>query len=240
MSNQNNISLSAAKHIAIIMDGNRRWAKSKGLKAIDGHKKGITVVEEVIKLAIDFRIDNLTLFAFSSENWRRKDNEIQDLIGLLRFFLNKQIDNLLKEGICLKVLGDISLFPKDISKQLIKLEEKSSKNTKLTLVIAMNYGARQEITYSIKKIANDLLNKNISVPDITEEKISSYLYTSGLPDPDLIIRTGGDCRLSNFLLWQAAYSELIFIKKPWPEFSKNDFKAAINEFNKRERRFGGF
>ena len=230
---------SFAKHVGIIMDGNRRWAKLNGLKSIEGHKKGATNVKEIIKIAITCNIKYLTLFAFSSENWKRTNEEIQDLISLLRFFLKRQINEFLKNDICLKILGEISLFPNDIIKDLNKLSESSKENKKLNLIIAINYGSRQEITSSVKKIANDIACKKISIHDISEKIISDNLYTKGLPDPDLIIRTGGDCRLSNFLLWQSAYSELIFIKKYWPEFNQDDFLSAINEFNQRERRFGG-
>ena len=235
---QNNF-LSFAKHVGIIMDGNRRWAKVNGLKSIEGHKKGATNVKEIIKIAITLKIKYLTLFAFSSENWKRTNEEIQDLIGLLRFFLKRQFSEFLKNDICLKVLGEISIFPSDIIKDLDKLSEASKGNKTLNLIIAMNYGSRQEITSSVKKIAHDIACKKITIDDINEKIISDNLYTKDIPDPDLIIRTGGDCRLSNFLLWQSAYSELIFIKKYWPEFNQDDFLSAINEFNQRERRFGG-
>ena len=230
---------SFAKHVAIIMDGNRRWAKLNGLKNIDGHKKGSSNVKEIMKVAISCKIKYLTLFAFSSENWKRTNEEIQDLIGLLRYFLKRQINEFLKNDICLKILGETSLFPSDIIKDLNQLSETSKDNKTLNLIIAINYGSRQEITRSIKKIAHDVALKKITINEINEKKISDNLYTKGIPDPDLIIRTGGDCRLSNFLLWQSAYSELIFIKKFWPEFSQDDFLSAINEFNQRERRFGG-
>ncbi len=238
--NNNKKSLSSsAKHVGIIMDGNRRWAKLNGLKSIDGHKKGASNVKEIIKIAIICKVKYLTLFAFSSENWKRNNSEVQDLISLLRFFLKKQINELLENDICLKVLGEVDLFPNDIIKDLNKLSEASKENKTLKLIIAINYGSRQEITNAVRQMANDLVGKKITINDINEKSISDNLYTKGLPDPDLIIRTGGDCRLSNFLLWQSAYSELIFIKKYWPEFNQDDFVSAINEFNKRERRFGG-
>ena len=231
---------SSVDHVGIIMDGNRRWAKSKGLKKIDGHKHGTYVARDIIKSAIELNIKYLTLFAFSSENWKRKSNEIKDLMGLLRFFLKKEIKTLIKSGVKLRILGDISIFPEDISNSLKNAVLLSNNNDNLELIIAINYGSRQEITNTVKKIANDVLMRKISLNDITEKTISKSLYTSGVPDPDLIIRTGGDSRLSNFLLWQSAYSELIFVKKTWPDFSKSDFIDAVNEFHKRERRFGGF
>ena len=239
MSNNKKKNLYFPKHIGIIMDGNRRWAKLNGLKSIDGHKKGANNVKEIINIAVKCDVKYLTLFAFSSENWKRTNQEVQDLISLLRYFLKKQINDLLKNNICLKVLGEITLFPKDIIKDLNNLVEASKHNKKFQLIIAINYGSRQEITSSVKKIASYLSSKSITIDQINEKLISDSLYTAGLPDPDLIIRTGGDCRLSNFLLWQAAYTELLFVKKPWPEFSKDDFLSAISEFNNRERRFGG-
>ena len=239
MHNSKKSFLSLAEHVGIIMDGNRRWAKINGLKTIDGHKKGATNVKQIIKIAISCKVRYLTLFAFSSENWKRTNEEIQDLISLLRFFLKRQINELLRNDIRLKVLGELALFPSDVVKDLNKLSEASKKNKTLNLIIAINYGSRQEITSTVKKIAHKAVRKKITIDDINDKLISDNLYTKDLPDPDLIIRTGGDCRLSNFLLWQSAYSELIFIKKYWPDFNPDDFLDAINEFNKRERRFGG-
>ena len=239
MHNSKKSFLSLAEHVGIIMDGNRRWAKINGLKTIDGHKKGATNVKQIIKIAISCKVRYLTLFAFSSENWKRTNEEIQDLISLLRFFLKRQINELLRNDIRLKVLGELALFPSDVVKDLNKLSEASKKNKTLNLIIAINYGSRQEITSTVKKIAHEAVRKKITIDDINDKLISDNLYTKDLPDPDLIIRTGGDCRLSNFLLWQSAYSELIFIKKYWPDFNPDDFLDAINEFNKRERRFGG-
>ena len=231
--------LSNAHHVGIIMDGNRRWAKSKGLKKIEGHKQGARAAKNIVKAAIANNITHLTLFAFSSENWKRGSSEVDDLIGLLRFFFKKEINNLIKSGIKIKILGELSLFPEDIINLLNKSVSISKNNNKLNLIIAINYGSRQEITYAVKKIVKEALLKKININDINEDTITNFLYTEGLPEPDLIIRTGGDCRLSNFLLWQSAYSELLFIKKAWPDFTKDDFFQAVNEFNNRERRYGG-
>ena len=239
MTNSRQNFFSLAKHVGIIMDGNRRWAKLNGLKNLEGHKKGANNVKKILKVAISCKIKYLTLFAFSSENWKRTNEEIQDLISLLRFFLKRQINEFLENDICLKILGELSLFPNDIINDLNKLSEASKENKTLNLIIAINYGSRQEITSTVKKIAYYAISKKITINDINDKLISDNLYTKGLPDPDLIIRTGGDCRLSNFLLWQSAYSELIFVKKYWPDFNQDDFLSAINEFNKRERRFGG-
>ena len=232
-------SFSNVQHVGIIMDGNRRWAKSKGLKKIEGHKQGAGTAKNIIKAAVENNITHLTLFAFSSENWKRGSSEIDDLIGLLRYFLKKEINNLIKSGIKIKILGELSLFPEDIIHLLNKSVNISKNNNKLNLIIAINYGSRQEITYAVRKIVKEVLLKKININEISEETISNFLYTEGIPEPDLIIRTGGDCRLSNFLLWQSAYSELLFIKKAWPDFTKDDFLQAVNDFNNRERRFGG-
>ena len=227
-------------HIGIIMDGNRRWAKSKGLKLYYGHRRGVESAKHIIEEAILLQVKNLTLYAFSSENWKRDPLEIKDLMNLLRLFLKKELKNLIKSGIKLKILGDLSLFEKDIKKQIEQAIEYTKGNTKINLIIAINYGSRQEITNTLKFLINQVVNNNIDINDIDERIVGKALYTGDIPDPDLIIRTGGDTRLSNFLLWQSAYSELMFIDKPWPEFTKEDFSSAVNDFLNRERRFGGF
>ncbi len=227
------------KHLGIIMDGNRRWAKSKKLKPIEGHKKGIETAKIIIKEAIKKNILFLTLYAFSSENWKREPSEIEDLMELLRLFLNTEIQKLSESGVKLTVLGDLSQFDKDIREKIKKASLINKKKYKINLIMAINYGARQEITNAIQKICKKLLNDKIKYNQITEKEIACNLYTNGIPDPDLIIRTGGDSRLSNFLLWQAAYAELMFFKKPWPEFTKSDFSKALLDFDNRERRFGG-
>ena len=231
--------LNTLKHLGIIMDGNRRWAKAKGLDAIKGHKQGIETAKVIIKTAMEENITFLTLYAFSSENWKRDPTEIKDLINLLRFFLKNEINRLANSGVKLSILGDLSQFDKDIKNNIKKACSYNKENFKINLIIAINYGARQEITKAVKEICNEVLKKKIPINKINERKIESNLYTNGLPDPDLIIRTGGDSRLSNFLLWQAAYAELMFFKKPWPDFTKKDFLTAISEFKSRERRFGG-
>ncbi len=227
-------------HIGIIMDGNRRWAKSKGLKLYYGHRRGVESAKHIIEEAILLQVKNLTLYAFSSENWKRDPLEIKDLMNLLRLFLKKELKNLIKSGIKLKILGDLSLFEKDIKKQIEEAIEYTKQNEKINLIIAINYGSRQEITNTLKFLINQVVNNNIHINDIDERIVGKALYTGDIPDPDLIIRTGGDTRLSNFLLWQSAYSELMFIDKPWPEFTKEDFSSAVNDFLNRERRFGGF
>ena len=227
------------KHLGIIMDGNRRWAKSKKLDSIEGHKKGIETAKIIINESIKKKILYLTLYAFSSENWKREPTEIEGLMDLLRVFLDKEIKILSNSGVKLTVLGDLRQFDKDIREKVKKASKLNKKNFKINLIMAINYGARQEITNAVQKVCKKLLLKKIALKQVTQQEIASNLYTKNIPDPDLIIRTGGDSRLSNFLLWQAAYSELIFFKKPWPDFTKNDFSKAILDYNNRERRFGG-
>ena len=226
-------------HVAIIMDGNGRWAKNKGLPRLAGHKAGVERLKEIVEATINCNVSFLTLYAFSSENWKRDPEEVQGLISLLRYFLKNEIKNLIKSGVKLRVLGDLSSFEDDLKKQINTAVIKTKENSKINLIIAINYGSRQEITNCIKVLLGQVIKNNIGLNDIDEKIVSNSLYTSGLPDPDLIIRTGGDSRLSNFLLWQAAYAELMFIDKPWPEFSKQDFLIAMQDFNNRERRFGG-
>jgi len=227
-------------HLGIIMDGNRRWAKSKGLESIKGHQQGIETAKVIIKAAIEKNISFLTLYAFSSENWKRDPSEIKDLMNLLRLFLNNEVDSLSNSGVKISILGDISQFDNDIKNNILKAKTFNKKKFKINLIIAINYGARQEITRAAKEICKKVLKNKIQVNQIDENEIENNLYTKGLPDPDLIIRTGGDSRLSNFLLWQVAYTELVFFKKTWPDFTKKDFLKAISEFNSRERRFGGY
>ncbi|MBF97058.1 MAG: Ditrans,polycis-undecaprenyl-diphosphate synthase ((2E,6E)-farnesyl-diphosphate specific) [Alphaproteobacteria bacterium MarineAlpha9_Bin4] len=227
------------KHLGIIMDGNRRWAKSKGLQTIEGHKQGIETAKIIIKAAIEKKISFLTLYAFSSENWKRDPAEIKDLMSLLRFFLKNEIHRLSDSGVKVTVLGDISQFDDDIKINIKKASLYNEKKFKINLIMAINYGARQEITNAVQKICKKLLNNKIDINQVNEKEIEDNLYTNGVPDPDLIIRTGGDSRLSNFLLWQSAYAELMFFKKPWPDFTKKDFSKAISDYKDRERRFGG-
>ncbi len=232
-------STDSLKHIGIIMDGNGRWAKSKGLKRIEGHRRGSQSVKDIIEGAMDFGVDTLTLYAFSAENWKRPSQEIKDIMNLLRYFIKTELNNLNNAGVKLNILGDISVLSKDIIKNISNALKITSNNKKLNLVVAINYGSRQEITKAIKNIVTQVKSGDIDISDISEKTISQNLDTNGTPDPDLIIRTGGEFRLSNFLLWQAAYSELIFSDIPWPDFSKKDLEAAINVYKSRIRRFGG-
>ncbi|MEW6557038.1 MAG: isoprenyl transferase [Elusimicrobiota bacterium] len=221
------------KHIAIIMDGNGRWAKKRGLPRLAGHRAGVKAVEKIVKTANELGISVLTLYAFSTENWLRPKNEIKGLFKVLKIFLQKKLPKLVKNNIRLKVIGDISKLPSDIVNDITKAVQLTSKNTGLILNIALNYGGRQEIVAAVNKILVSDIKK------IDEQMFEKYIYTEGLPDPDLIIRTSGENRISNFLIWQSAYSEFYTTDVLWPDFSKQDLISAIAEYQKRNRRFGG-
>jgi len=220
------------KHVAIIMDGNGRWGiQNKGSRNL-GHRAGLDTIEEIIKETIKQKINYLTLYAFSTENWKRPKKEVSFLFNLLENFLNKKIDNLVKNNIKLIFIGDKKKFNNELQKLLKKTENKTTNNKGLQINLALNYGSKEEILNAIQ-IANK------SKKRITEKNISRNLYTSGIPDPDLLIRTGNTQRLSNFLLWQLAYTEIFFEKKLWPEFKKNDYKKNLNKFRLLKRNFGG-
>lgn len=221
-------------HIGIIMDGNRRWARKKGLPLMWGHKKGYSVVQKVGKWCLKRGIKILTLYAFSTENWHRSKKEVEYLFRLLKQALEKDIKKLHKRGIKLRVIGKIEELPQDLQKAIRKAMKLTSKNTKGILNLAINYGGRLEILEAVKEI----LRKKIPPSKINEETFSKYTYTAGLPDPDLIIRTSGEKRLSGFLTWQSVYSELIFIKKYWPDFTEEDLEKCLKEYARRKRRFG--
>ncbi|QCI18786.1 polyprenyl diphosphate synthase [Buchnera aphidicola] len=227
-------------HVAIIMDGNGRWAQKKGKIRSFGHKIGFKAVKETIKFAIKNNIKVLTLYAFSSENWKRPKLEVISLLKLFLFTLNNEIENLNKYNICLKVIGDITFFNKELQLSIYNAEKKTIKNSGLTLNIAANYGGKWDIVQGVKKIIADVRNGYLDINQIEEETFSQYLSTSTLLPVDLVIRTGGEKRISNFLLWQIAYSELYFTDILWPDFNKFIFQDAINYFSTRKRRFGGF
>ena len=220
------------KHVAIIMDGNGRWGLKKKNSRNLGHKKGIIRVEEVINQSIKKKIKFLTLYTFSSDNWKRPKFEINFLFTLLENYIDNEFNNLKKKNIKIKILGDISKFPSRLKSKLRKVERKTNNNTLIQINLALNYGSRQEIINAFKKI--NLNKKKI----ITEKLISNNLYTKIVPDPEILIRTGNTNRLSNFLLWQINYTEIFFIKKLWPDFNKNDFNKILNKFNKIKRNFG--
>ena len=225
-------------HIGIIMDVNGRWAADKGWPRSFGHRAGAKKVSEIIKYCPELKVKTLTLYAFSTENWKRAAHEVSSLMRLFRGYLQNKYLEVVKNNIKVKFLGDTNPLPKDILLQMKKLETDTKKNNGFFLNIALNYGGRNEIIRSTKKIAKDLLSDKISVDDINETLFSSYLDTNGQKDPDLIIRTAGEMRLSNFLLWQSVYSELYFSNKMWPEFTTQDFEMAVHSFRQRNRKFG--
>ena len=220
------------------MDGNGRWAADKGWPRSFGHRAGAKKVSEIIKYCPELKVKTLTLYAFSTENWKRAAHEVSSLMRLFRGYLQTKYLEVVKNNIKVKFLGDTNPLPKDILLQMKKLETDTKKNNGFFLNIALNYGGRNEIIRSTKKIAKDLLSDKISIDDINETLFSSYLDTSGQKDPDLIIRTAGEMRLSNFLLWQSVYSELYFSNKMWPEFTTQDFEMAVHSFRQRNRKFG--
>ena len=226
-------------HVAIIMDGNGRWAKERGLPRVMGHRRGVEAVRETVRAAAQSGVQVLTLFAFSSENWSRPESEINDLLGLMKLFIRKDLSELKKGNLRIKIIGNRDGLQADILGQLIEAERATADNSGMLLCIAFNYGARDEMTRAVKKLASDVERGLLSAASITAEMIEANLDTADLPDPDLIIRTSGEERLSNFLLWQAAYAEFLFIPDYWPDFGAKQFVEALNEFARRERRFGG-
>ena len=225
-------------HIAIIMDGNRRWAKAQGKPAGFGHKAGAKTLENIVRYANKIGLKYITVYAFSTENWKRAEEEVSGLMLLLQNYLSDYAKRADTENIRIKVLGDITKFPTGTQKSINECIERTKGNTGVTLNIALNYGGRAEIVEAIKQISQDIKSNKISEEQITEDLINNYLYTKNMPDPDLIIRTSGEIRLSGFLAWQSTYSELYFIEKNWPDFTDKDLDEAISEYNKRTRKFG--
>ena len=229
------LKLISPKHVAIIMDGNNRWTKKHKLRGYIGHEKGIDSIQHCIDTAKLFNIKYLTLFSFSSENWSRPKKEVTFLMNLMRKYLSNKINDLMKDKILVRMIGDKSKLPKDIVKKIDYYEKLTSKNKGLNLIFALNYGARNEIIYAIKRILKNIKKKK---ENINEKLISSNLFTKNIPDPDLLIRTSGEKRISNFLLWQIAYTELVFLKVLWPDFKKKHFIEALKQYSKRVRRYG--
>jgi len=226
------------QHIAIIMDGNGRWATQKGLPRIMGHKTGAETVEKIIEAALEFGIDYLTLYAFSSENWKRPKSEVDALMNYLKSYLTKAEKEFNEKGIRLLAIGELELLPDKVTQRLSKTIESTKNNLNMTVVLALSYGSRQEIARAAKSIAQEVKNGKIDIDSIDENTFSNYLYTSKIPDPDILIRTSYELRLSNFLLWQLSYAEFYFSKKMWPDFSKEDLREIISDFQKRERKYG--
>jgi undecaprenyl diphosphate synthase len=226
------------KHVAFIMDGNGRWAKSQGQHRLFGHAEGVLSVKEIIKTAREIGIHYLTMYAFSTENWNRPAEEVAGLMDLLVQAITNETDEMHENGVRLMTIGDITALPESCISSLNEATEKTRENKNLTLVLALNYSARSEITNAFRSLATDVENGTISISQISEETISEKLNTSGIPDPELLIRTSGECRISNFLLWQLSYTELYFTPVHWPDFRRKEFLNAIIAYQQRERRFG--
>ena len=226
------------KHIAIIMDGNRRWAKKQGKSASFGHKQGAKTLEKIVRYANKIGLKYITVYAFSTENWKRTEEEVKALMALLQSYLDDYSKRADSENIRVKILGDITALSQGMQKSIINCMERTKNNTGVTFNIALNYGGRDEIVKSVQNIVKEVQNGNIKIDDINEELISNNLYTKGQPDPDLLIRTSGEMRLSNFLPWQLVYSEFLFVDKNWPDFTEEDLDNAILEYQKRTRKFG--
>lgn len=226
------------RHVAIIMDGNGRWAQARGLPRTAGHKRGAEAVRGVVEEAIRKGVRYLTLFGFSSENWKRPDGEVRDLLGIIRFYLRREISELHKKGIRLRVIGDRARLPNDIRALIDDSETLTSQNTRFDLIIALSYGGRDEIVRAARALAEDACSGKIAPEDIDQDAFAQRLYTADIPDPDLLIRTSGEKRISNFLLWQMGYSELVFVDTLWPDFSADIFAATLEEFGQRDRRYG--
>jgi undecaprenyl diphosphate synthase len=220
------------------MDGNGRWAKSRGLPRTAGHRRGADAVREAVKSAADLGVSYLTLFGFSSENWKRPQGEVRDLMGLLRYYLRSEVKDLHANGVRLLVVGERERLDPDIISLIEDAERKTVSNTKFTLVLALNYGGRQELVRAAKRLVADVAAGRRDPSEIDEDAFASQLFTADIPDPDLLIRTSGEKRISNFLLWQSAYAELVFLDVLWPDFSRLDLEGAIQEFQRRERRYG--
>lgn len=231
-------SVSIPKHVAIIMDGNGRWAKSQDLPRLAGHKAGANTAKDIALAAADLGIKYLTLYTFSSENWLRPASEVAHLMSLLRYYLKQETKILHKNNIRINVIGSLERLDVDIYEQIQQVAKVTENNTGLQLTLAISYGAREEILYAAKALVQEVTAGKIALDTVTETMFSNLLYTKNIPDPDLIIRTSGEMRLSNFLIWQSAYSELYFSDVLWPDFTKEDLVEAIAEFNKRERRYG--
>lgn len=230
---------SLPQHLAIIMDGNRRWAKRKGLSPIEGHAMGAEALRKVVRACRQIELPFLTVYAFSTENWKRPQNEINALMSLLVEYIYKERQEMQENNIRFKTLGEVEKLPSEQVKAIKFIENETKENNKLCLNVALNYGGRREILEAIHKIIKDLKLNKIKEEELSEDLFSSYLYTAGMPDPDLLIRTSGEKRLSNFLLWQTAYTEIWYTEVLWPDFSEEELYCALSEYQKRKRRFGG-
>ena len=229
----------SARHVAIIMDGNGRWAASRGLPRSAGHRAGAEAVRKTLRAAVEEGVEVLTLYAFSSENWRRSAEEVSDLKGLLLYYIERELDGLSREGVRLRLIGDPSPFGPQLLARLDRAVERTASNDRLTLVVALNYGSRAEFVAVARRLAEQSASGAIAPEEIDEQQVDSMMQTAGLPPLDLLIRTSGEQRLSNFLLWQAAYAELLFVDVLWPDFDGTHLRSALADFTRRQRRFGG-
>ncbi|NLZ48194.1 MAG: isoprenyl transferase [Clostridiales bacterium] len=227
------------KHIAIIMDGNGRWAKARNLPRTMGHRAGVETIRRIVKECNRIGVKYLTLYAFSTENWKRPKDEVNALMKLLLEYLKQEVEELHKNNVVVNHIGDISKLPEACQEELIKAYEKTKNNTGVVLSLALNYGGRDEIIHAVKNMIGQYKEGKIDINDISEESFSNYLYTTGIPDPDLVIRPSGEKRISNFLLWQSAYSEFWYSSIYWPDFTEEDLHQAIKDYQNRDRRFGG-
>ena len=225
-------------HVGIIMDGNGRWAAAKGLPRLEGHRRGVEALRQAVRSAIELHIDYLTVYSFSTENWSRPAQEVSDLLGLLKRFIRNDLADLHRQNVRVRIIGERANLAADIRNLLDEAEQLSKANTGLTLVVAFNYGGRQELTTAVRRICAKALEGSVRPEEISPALIAQHLDTAGIPDPDFIIRTSGEQRLSNFLLWQSAYAEFVFLPMHWPDFDHAAFEAALCEFRGRERRFG--
>lgn len=226
------------RHVAVIMDGNGRWAQKKGLSRIEGHKQGKEAVRAVVEASRKLGVEYLTLYAFSTENWQRPSREVQALMGLLRRYLRTELSRMMKNNIRLLVIGDLERLPRDIRQALAADVAATQHNTGLTVVLAVSYGSREEITEAVRTIAQAVKRGELDPKDIDEDVVARHLGTAHIPDPDLLIRTSGEMRLSNFLLWQIAYTELYMTETLWPDFGEEEFLQALHHYRRRQRRFG--
>ena len=232
------MSIAGLQHIAFIMDGNRRWAKQRGLPVFQGHKKGADVLVDIAKAVKELGVKYMTVYAFSTENWQRSESEVSQLMDLLRQYLDSGFDELQKNNACIKFIGERNMLAPDIVEKIEKIERDTAQNGAVTLCVVLSYGGRQEITAAVRKIAAQTAEGKLRVEDIDADVVGNNLYTAGIPDPDLMIRTGGEFRMSNYLLWQLSYSELYFSKTLWPDFAAAELKQIIEDYTKRERRYG--
>ena len=233
-----NAELKPPVHVAIIMDGNGRWAKARGLPRVAGHKRGAEAVRRTVTGAAELGIQYLTLYGFSSENWKRPPAEIDDLMGLLRLYLVNEIEELHQKGVRLRVIGQRSRLQADIVRLIEHAEQHTAANRRLNLTVALSYGGRAEIAEAARRVAEEVRAGRLEPAQVDERRFERFLYTSDMPDPDLLIRTSGEKRISNFLLWQCAYAELVFLDRLWPDFTRDDLEKAITEYHGRDRRYG--